>query len=61
MFNIYSRLSKAIKEDIVSLRGEVGAVGKKVTQLHIGQITRTSLFLLKIAAHKIKMTRFVDG
>ena len=49
---MYSGLSKAIKDDIASLRGEVGAVGKKVTQLHVGQITRTSPFLPEIGAHK---------
>ena len=51
--NIYSGLSKAIKDDIVNLRGEVGEVGKKVTQLHIGQITQTSPFLPEIGAHKM--------
>ena len=33
---MYSRLSKAIKNDIVSLRGEVGTVGQRLTELHIG-------------------------
>ena len=47
---MYSRLSKAIKDDIVNLRDEVGEVGKKVTQLHIGQI---SPFLPKVGAHKM--------
>lgn len=51
--NMYSHLSKAIKDDVVSLRGEVGEVGKKVTQLHIGQISRTSPFLPKAGAHKM--------
>ena len=50
---MYSRLSKAIKDDIVSLRGEVGAVGRKVTQSHIGQISRTCPFLPKIGADKM--------
>ena len=58
---MYSRLSKAIKDDIVSFQGEVGAVGKKVTQLHIGQIKRISPFLPRTGAHKMQMRRFVDG
>ena len=53
MLIMYSRLSKAIKDDVVSLRGDVGAVGKKITQLHIGQITRNSPFLPEIGAHKM--------
>ena len=47
MLNIYSHLDKAIKDDVQSLRGEVGEVGKKVTQLHIGQIITISHFLLE--------------
>ena len=50
---MYSGLSKAIKGDIVSLRNEVGKVGKRVAQLHIGQIIRTSLFPLRILTYKI--------
>ena len=50
---MYSGLSKAIKGDIVSLRSEVGEVGKRVVQLDIGQITRTFLFLFRTATRKI--------
>ena len=58
---MYSGLSKAMKGDIVSLRSEVGEVGKRVVQLDVGQITRTSLFLFRTATHKIQIERFVGG
>ncbi len=61
ILNTYSGLSNAIKNDVVSLRGDIDEVGKRITQLYIGRITRTSLFLLRALTQMIQMKRPVDG
>lgn len=43
-----------MKGNVVSLGGKVGEVVKGVAQLHVGQITRTPLFLLRTFIHNIQ-------